>query len=112
MKYNLKHLKIILHIVTLSSLPVICLTSKSMEVLYMKTIFTLEQNRKLVKRHYDGESVSLICLQTRVPRSTFYTWLKPYKATQSSKVPLLMTVIKCIKMAQGTIIVLLTVNYN
>jgi putative transposase len=45
----------------------------------MKTNYTEEQKHELVKRYYDGESVSTICLQTGVPRSTFYTWVKPYK---------------------------------
>ena len=45
----------------------------------MKTTYSEEQKRGLVKRYYDGESASNICLQTGVPRSTFYTWVKPYK---------------------------------
>ena len=45
----------------------------------MKTSYAEEQKRKLVKRYFSGESASVICLQTGVPRSTFYTWVKPYK---------------------------------
>jgi len=45
----------------------------------MRTNYTKEQKYELVKRYYDGESASVICLQTGVPRSTFYTWVKPYK---------------------------------
>lgn len=45
----------------------------------MRTMYTKEQKHELVKRYYDGESASDICLQTGIPRSTFYTWIKPYK---------------------------------
>lgn len=45
----------------------------------MKTKYTEEQKHELVKRYYGGESASIICLQSGVPRSTFYTWIKPYK---------------------------------
>ncbi len=45
----------------------------------MKTSYTEEQKQELVKKYYDGESASVICLQSGVPRSTFYTWIKPYK---------------------------------
>ena len=38
-----------------------------------------EQKKELVARYHGGESVSDICLQNGVPRSTFYTWLKPYQ---------------------------------
>ncbi len=40
--------------------------------------FSDEQKQELVALYYNGESVSDICLQNGVPRSTFYTWLKPY----------------------------------
>ena len=46
----------------------------------MKTNYSKEQKQELVKRYYNGESASDICLQTDVPRSTFYTWIKPYQA--------------------------------
>lgn len=38
-----------------------------------------EEKERLVKRYYQGEAVSTICLETGIARSTFYTWLKPYK---------------------------------
>lgn len=41
--------------------------------------FSDEQKQELVALYYSGESVSDICLQNGVPRSTFYTWLKPYQ---------------------------------
>jgi putative transposase len=53
-----------------------------MEVKYiMKAKLSTEQKQKLVKKYYDGESVSVICLQSGVVRSTFYTWLKPHKTS-------------------------------
>lgn len=45
----------------------------------MKTRYTMKHKRELVKRYSDGESASNICRQSGVPRSTFYTWVKPYK---------------------------------
>jgi len=45
----------------------------------MKTSYAEEQKRKLVKRYFNGESASIICLQSGVPRSTFYSWTKSYK---------------------------------
>lgn len=41
--------------------------------------FSDEQKQELVSRYHGGESASDICLQNGVPRSTFYTWLKPYQ---------------------------------
>ena len=41
--------------------------------------FSDEQKQELVTLYYNGESVADICLQNGVPRSTFYTWLKPYQ---------------------------------
>ena len=37
-----------------------------------------EEKRSLVARYQAGESVSDICADSGVPRSTFYTWIKPY----------------------------------
>ncbi|MDD4565335.1 MAG: IS3 family transposase [Eubacteriales bacterium] len=37
------------------------------------------QKKELVALYYGGGTVSDICLQSGVPRSTFYTWLKPYQ---------------------------------
>ena len=38
---------------------------------------------RLVEQYYDGASASDICFQNDIPRSTFYTWLKPYKTTHT-----------------------------
>jgi transposase-like protein len=45
----------------------------------MKRNYTEKQKQKLVARYYNGESASVICLQAGIPRSTFYTWIKPYQ---------------------------------
>jgi len=47
----------------------------------MKKTYTKEQKQELVKKYYNGEAVLNICLQTGMPRSTFYTWIKPYKVS-------------------------------
>ena len=41
--------------------------------------FSDKQKQELVSRYYSSNSVFDICLQSGVPRSTFYTWLKPYQ---------------------------------
>jgi putative transposase len=43
--------------------------------------FTQEEKYQLVARYHDGGSISDICTESGVARSTLYTWLKPYKAT-------------------------------
>ena len=43
--------------------------------------YTEEMKFKLVKRYYDGESVAAICAEQKIPSSTFYSWIKPYKVT-------------------------------
>ena len=43
--------------------------------------YTPDQKRKLVLRYQSGESVSDICTQTGIARSTLYSWLKPYQTT-------------------------------
>lgn len=45
--------------------------------------FCDEEKQELVDRYHSGESASDIRLQTGVPRSTFYTWLKPYRTVIS-----------------------------
>ena len=56
---------------------------KKLEVNFMSKKFNTEEKQQLVTRYYNGESVSGICSQTGVARSTFYTWLKPHKVTVS-----------------------------
>ena len=40
-----------------------------------------EAKQSLIARYQAGESVTDICADTGVPRSTFYTWIKPYTVT-------------------------------
>ncbi len=47
----------------------------------MNRKFSKEEKYQLVARYHDGGSVSDICTESGVARSTFYTWLKPYKTT-------------------------------
>ena len=42
---------------------------------------SIEEKRSLVARYRAGESVTEICADSGVPRSTFYTWIKPYTVT-------------------------------
>lgn len=42
-----------------------------------------EEKSKLVERYHSGESAIDICTQSGMPKSTFYTWLKPYKVMVS-----------------------------
>ena len=42
-----------------------------------------EAKQSLVARYQAGESVADICADTGVPRSTFYTWIKPYTVTMT-----------------------------
>ena len=43
--------------------------------------FNKEEKQSLVARYQSGESVAEICASSGVPRSTFYTWVKPYTIT-------------------------------
>jgi len=39
--------------------------------------YTIEQKQELIKRYHAGETATALCVQTGIPRSTFYSWLKP-----------------------------------
>ena len=43
------------------------------------TKYSITEKQNLIMRYQTGESVTGICLQSGVPRSTFYSWLKPRK---------------------------------
>ena len=45
---------------------------------------SIEEKRSLVARYHAGESVTEICADVGVARSTFYTWLKPYTTTTTA----------------------------
>jgi len=40
--------------------------------------------QQLVARYHNGETASDICAQSGIARSTFYTWLKPFKTTTTN----------------------------
>ena len=44
---------------------------------------SIEEKQSRVARYRVGESVSDICADSGVPRSTFYTWIKPYTVTMT-----------------------------
>ena len=46
--------------------------------------FSTEEKSTLVGKYQAGESVSEICTLSGVPRSTFYTWIKPYTTTTTN----------------------------
>ena len=54
---------------------------------------------KLVERYYNGESATNICFENNIPKSTFYTWLKPYK-TNCTKTGYEVSANEFIKMKQ------------
>ncbi len=43
-----------------------------------------EEKAALVRRYQTGESVAEICASSGVPRSTFYTWIKPYTVSTTA----------------------------
>ena len=55
----------------------------------MRTKFTQEQKQELVNRYISGESVKSITADTGVARSTLYSWINAYKATNSTIAPTL-----------------------
>lgn len=61
--------------------------------------FSNEQKQELVAIYYSGESVSDIYLQSGVPRSTFYTWLKLYQ-TQVTLLGHIVSANEFVKMKQ------------
>jgi transposase-like protein len=46
--------------------------------------FTKKEKHQLVARYHNGESATDICTETGIARSTFYTWLQPYKTTYTN----------------------------
>lgn len=74
-----------------------------------------EEKAQLVARYYNGESVSSICTQEGISRSTFYTWLQPYQ-TATTKSGVSISAAEFVKMKQKLekleqkIVILQTVN--
>ena len=46
--------------------------------------FCVQEKQALVARYQTGESVAEICASSGIPRSTFYTWIKPYTITTTN----------------------------
>ena len=44
---------------------------------------SIEEKQSLVARYQAGEAIADICVDTGVPRRTFYTWIKPYTVTMT-----------------------------
>lgn len=44
---------------------------------------TDEEKYALIKRYYNGEPAAFICAEQGIAKSTFYSWLKPYKTTST-----------------------------
>jgi|MGYP000221522274 transposase-like protein len=44
--------------------------------------FTAMQKAQLVERYQRRESVLLICSETGIPRSTFYSWIPQYSTVE------------------------------
>ena len=49
---------------------------KEMRII-MKGSISNTEKQDLIQRYHSGESATGLCLQADIPRSTFYTWLKP-----------------------------------
>ena len=41
--------------------------------------YSEKEKYALVKRYYDGEAVADVCAERGISKSTFYSWIKPYK---------------------------------
>lgn len=50
----------------------------------MKQKYSNTQKQKYIKRYLSGESVTSITTTSKIPRSTFYAWLKEYQTKQSN----------------------------
>ncbi len=58
-----------------------------MEASFMK--LTKEEKSKLVERYQSGVSVSVLCTETGIPRSTLYTWIKQFSnPSKETEIPL------------------------
>lgn len=51
----------------------------------MNTQFTPAQKTDIVNQYWNGTSAKDLCELHHVPRSTLYTWLKPYKSVYASR---------------------------
>ena len=51
----------------------------------MNTNFTSKQKADIANQYWNGTSVKDLCEKYNVPRSTLYTWLKPYQYVYASR---------------------------
>ena len=51
----------------------------------MNTNLTIDQKSKIVNQYWNGTPVKKLCEKYQIPRSTLYTWLKPYQNVYSSQ---------------------------
>lgn len=51
----------------------------------MSTNLTSKQKANIANQYWNGSSVKEICEKYQVPRSTLYTWLKPYQNVYASR---------------------------
>ena len=45
--------------------------------------YSKEEKLSLVNFYYNGKSVTEICMEHQIPRSTFYTWIQAYRPVES-----------------------------
>lgn len=45
--------------------------------------YSEEEKRTLASLYYNGKSVTEICMEHQIPRSTFYTWIQAYRPVES-----------------------------
>ena len=74
--------------------------------------YTTAQKQSLIHRYRAGESATAICLQSGIPCSTFYSWLRPHNPQQVGSAPeaaklerqvrRLQEIIQVLKIAQCT----------
>lgn len=50
----------------------------------MQSKFSDSEKTSIVSQYWDGQSVAGLCKQYGIPRSTLYSWLKPYHILRSS----------------------------
>jgi len=46
--------------------------------------YSAQSKQTLVRRYLSGKSVATLTAKHNIPRSTFYSWIKPYRKLKSS----------------------------
>ena len=58
--------------------------SNTVKIINIKHIrYSKEEKLSLVNFYYNGKSVTEICMEHQIPRSTFYTWIQAYRPVES-----------------------------